>query len=93
MVCPGPGSIIKNDADRTSRRREYDGEPGRTAGDVDQAGIRDANALLRGGRWEFSYYVAGYAVECALKLSACLCMVHTAWVFEEKVEGGRLPIT
>ncbi|NJR43126.1 MAG: HEPN domain-containing protein, partial [Akkermansiaceae bacterium] len=32
--------------------------------------VRDAEALLAGGRWEFAYYSAGYAVECALK--SCL---------------------
>jgi len=46
--------------------------------------IRDANALLRGGRWEFSYYAAGYAVECALKSCLLARMVYTGWVFEEK---------
>jgi len=29
--------------------------------------LRDAKALLDGQRWEFAYYSAGYAVECALK--------------------------
>ncbi len=46
--------------------------------------IRDAKALLDGGRWEFAYYVAGYAVECALKSCLLARMIHTAWVFEEK---------
>src|SRR5689334_17676271 len=46
--------------------------------------IRDAKALLRGGRWEFAYYVSGYAVECALKSCLLARMIHTAWVFEEK---------
>jgi hypothetical protein len=46
--------------------------------------IRDARVLLKGGRWEFAYYVSGYAVECALKSCLLARMVHTAWVFEEK---------
>ncbi len=29
--------------------------------------IADAEALLASGRWSGAYYVAGYAVECALK--------------------------
>lgn len=46
--------------------------------------IEDAKALLEGGRWEFAYYAAGYAVECALKSCLLTRMVHTGWVFEEK---------
>jgi hypothetical protein len=46
--------------------------------------IRDARVLLNGGRWEFAYYVSGYAVECALKSCLLARMIHTAWVFEEK---------
>jgi HEPN domain len=46
--------------------------------------IKDARALLRGKRWEFAYYVAGYSVECALKSCVLARMIHTAWVFEEK---------
>ncbi len=46
--------------------------------------IKDAKALLRGKRWEFAYYAAGYSVECALKACVLARMVHTAWVFEEK---------
>jgi hypothetical protein len=46
--------------------------------------IHDAKALLNGARWEFAYYVSGYAVECALKSCLLARMVHTAWVFEEK---------
>jgi HEPN domain-containing protein len=32
--------------------------------------IRDAKTLLAGKRWSAAYYLAGYAVECALK--ACI---------------------
>jgi hypothetical protein len=46
--------------------------------------LKDAKALLDAERWEFAYYVAGYAVECALKSSLLARMVHTAWVFQEK---------
>ncbi|WP_020475389.1 hypothetical protein [Zavarzinella formosa] len=46
--------------------------------------IKDAHALLAGGRWEFAYYCAGYAIECALKSSLLARMIHTGWVFEEK---------
>jgi HEPN domain-containing protein len=32
--------------------------------------IEDARVLFRGGRYDAAYYLAGYAVECALK--ACI---------------------
>ncbi len=46
--------------------------------------IKDAKVLLRGKRWEFAYYAAGYSVECALKSCVLARMIHTAWVFEER---------
>jgi HEPN domain-containing protein len=46
--------------------------------------IKDAKALIRGKRWEFAYYTAGYSIECALKSCIIARMIHTAWVFEEK---------
>ena len=46
--------------------------------------VKDAKALLDGGRWEFAYYAAGYAIECALKSCILARMIYTAWVFEEK---------
>src|SRR4051812_36482066 len=49
--------------------------------------LLDAQALLAAGRWPFAYYVAGYAVECALKACVLAQMVNTGWVFKEKVEG------
>lgn len=33
--------------------------------------LEDAKALLKAGRFDAAYYLAGYAVECALK--ACIC--------------------
>ncbi|MDR3622408.1 MAG: HEPN domain-containing protein [Paludisphaera borealis] len=50
---------------------------------------RDAEVLLAGGRWAFAYYVAGYAVECALKACLLKRMVLTGWVFERERETGR----
>jgi hypothetical protein len=32
--------------------------------------LQDAEALLQGGRYDAAYYLAGYAVECAIK--ACI---------------------
>jgi hypothetical protein len=48
--------------------------------------ILDAAALIGGGRWSYGYYVAGYAVECALKSCLLARMIHTGWVFKEKVK-------
>jgi hypothetical protein len=48
--------------------------------------IKDAKALLDAGRWEFAYYTAGYAVECALKACVLARMVYTGWVFDEEVK-------
>ena len=47
--------------------------------------IVDAKVLLDGSRWSYAYYVAGYAVECALKSCLLARMVHTGWVFQDKV--------
>jgi len=46
--------------------------------------LDDANALINEGRWAFAYYVAGYAVECALKSSVLARMVITGGVFQDK---------
>jgi hypothetical protein len=51
--------------------------------------IKDAKALLDGGRWEFAYYRPGYGGECALKACLLARMIHTAWVFEEKWEAKQ----
>lgn len=48
--------------------------------------IKDAKVLIRGKRWEFAYYTAGYAVECALKSCLLARMVQTGWVFDEKTK-------
>lgn len=46
--------------------------------------ILDASALLAAGRWAYAYYVAGYAVECALKSCVLAQMIHTGGVFTDK---------
>jgi hypothetical protein len=51
-----------------------------------QERISDAAVLIGGGRWSFAHYVAGYAVECALKSCFLARMIHTGWVFQEKVK-------
>ena len=51
-----------------------------------QERILDADALINGGRWSFAYYVAGYAVECALKSCLLARMIYTGWVFQEKAK-------
>ncbi len=49
-----------------------------------EARVLDARVLLEGGRWEFAYYTAGYAIECALKACLLTRMIHTGWVFTGK---------
>ena len=46
--------------------------------------ILDASALRDAGRWAYAYYVAGYAVECALKSCVLAQMIHTGGVFTNK---------
>src|SRR5260370_26717430 len=46
--------------------------------------LLDAKALLDGKRWAYAYYVAGYAVECALKSCILARMVETGGVFKDK---------
>jgi hypothetical protein len=46
--------------------------------------IRDAEVLIGGQRWAFAYYVAGYAVECALKSCVLSRMIYTGGVFMDK---------
>lgn len=46
--------------------------------------VKDSKILLDGGRWEFAYYAAGYAVECGLKSCILARMIHTAWIFVDK---------
>ena len=45
--------------------------------------LKDAKTLIEGGRWEFAYYAAGYAVECSLKSCILARMIHTGLVFDE----------
>lgn len=44
--------------------------------------IRDADALLKAGQWSGAYYLAGYAVECALK--ACIAKLTDLHEFPDK---------
>lgn len=46
--------------------------------------VLDAGALRAAGRWAYAYYVAGYAVECALKSCVLAQMIHTGGVFTSK---------
>jgi len=46
--------------------------------------IKDARVLLDGQRWMSAYYVAGYAVECALKSCVLSRMIYTGYVFQDK---------
>lgn len=44
--------------------------------------LRDADVLLNAGQWSGAYYLAGYAIECALK--ACIARLTGLHDFPEK---------
>jgi hypothetical protein len=44
----------------------------------------DADALLTAQRWAGAYYLAGYAVECALKACIMAYVERTGVIFQEK---------
>ena len=48
--------------------------------------IKDAASLIKGRRWSFAYYVAGYAVECAIKSCLLARMINTGWIFDEETK-------
>jgi HEPN domain-containing protein len=49
--------------------------------------LGDAKALLAAKRWAGAYYMAGYAVECALK--ACIAKLVKAEEFPEKAFADK----
>lgn len=49
--------------------------------------LEDARLLLSGGQWSGAYYLAGYAVECALK--ACIAKLVAAEDFPDKRLADR----
>jgi HEPN domain-containing protein len=49
--------------------------------------VRDAEALLNAGRWSGAYYLAGYAIECALK--ACIAKRTGLHDFPERTTVQR----
>ena len=51
--------------------------------------ILDATALIAEVRWEFAFYAAGYAVECALKSCVLARMIHTGWIFRDETKDVR----
>lgn len=51
--------------------------------------ILDAAALLAAGRWSGAYYLAGYAVECALKACVLAHVELTGIIFEDKKYGEK----
>jgi HEPN domain-containing protein len=49
--------------------------------------IDEAGALLAAGKWDGAYYLAGYAVECALK--ACIAKLTRAEDFPDKDRAAK----
>jgi HEPN domain-containing protein len=50
--------------------------------------IREAKILLKAGEYSGAYYLAGYAVECALK--ACFAKGVQRYDFPEKSRAGKI---
>lgn len=48
-----------------------------------QMRLEDATALLQAGRWSAAYYLAGYAVECALKSCVLRHLHDTGAIFAD----------
>lgn len=46
--------------------------------------LKDAEALLVAGQWGGAYYLAGYAVECALKACIIRNIERTGALFEDR---------
>ena len=49
-----------------------------------EARIRDAKALLKARRWQGTYYLSGYAVECGLKSCILAHIETTGIIFKDK---------
>lgn len=46
--------------------------------------LLDAESLLAAGRWSAAYYLAGYAIECALKSCILAYVERTGIIFEDR---------
>ncbi len=51
--------------------------------------IEEAEALLVVGKWSGAYYLAGYALECALKACVLKYIERTGVIFEDKRYGEK----
>jgi HEPN domain-containing protein len=52
--------------------------------------VRDAEVLLAGGQWSGAYYLAGYAVECALKSCILHYLERSGMLFRERTYLKKL---
>lgn len=51
--------------------------------------IEDAKSLLAYSRWSGAYYLAGYALECALKSCVLAHIEQTGIIFEDRKFAGK----
>jgi HEPN domain-containing protein len=58
--------------------------------DLAEIRLRDAEGLLGIQRWACAYYIAGYAVECALKALIVRDAERTGSVFDDKKLANQL---
>jgi len=56
-----------------------------------EARIRDAEVLLKAGRWQGAYYLSGYSVECGLKSCVLAYIERTGIIFKNKEFLQSLP--
>src|SRR5437764_991419 len=71
-----PGTDPTNDRATAMNRAELQ--------QLAQERIRDAKVLLAAKQWSAAYYLAGYAVECALKSCILAFIERTGFIFVEK---------
>ena len=51
---------------------------------LSQDRLLDAQSLIAASRWSGAYYLAGYAIECALKSAVLKYVDQTGIIFEDK---------
>jgi hypothetical protein len=56
---------------------------------LSQDRLLDAEALIAASRWSGAYYLAGYAIECALKAAVLQYVERTGIIFEDKKSAEK----
>ena len=56
---------------------------------LSQDRLLDTEALIAASRWSGAYYLAGYAIECALKAAVLQYVERTGIIFEDKKSAEK----